>query len=287
MKAECCPLVSVLMPFYNAEQTVAYAIKSILWQSYDNWELILINDGSTDNSINVIAKFDDKRIILINSNERKRLARRLNQGVLLAKGRYIVRMDADDVSFPERFAKQVEFLLNNPEVDVVATSALIIDENFCPQGIYEVGLTHEQICKHPYLGFPMQHPTWMGKKEWFETNPYDEMIELGQDQSLLYQCYKKSTFAGISDVLIGYRYSKVACEKSFKGRRAFLQTILKQRDYLNFTFALPLQSMAFIRDFFAVLTNKHKLIVKNRTTPVNNDVLQKWNSLVNKLETAV
>src|SRR5688500_8514963 len=109
------PLVSVLMPVYNAEAYVSEAIQSILQQTYKNFEFLIINDGSTDNSEKLINTFSDSRIRYIRNSENIKLVATLNKGIDLSVGKYLVRMDADDISLPERLQKQVDFMETHPE----------------------------------------------------------------------------------------------------------------------------------------------------------------------------
>ena len=115
------PRVSILLPFFNAEQTLGPAIRSIIQQSYPHWELILIDDGSTDHSLEKAKRFDDSRIKIVADGRNLKLPRRLNQGVKISRGRYIARMDADDVTYPDRIETQLQFLERNPQIDVVAS----------------------------------------------------------------------------------------------------------------------------------------------------------------------
>ena len=105
------PMISVVMPVYNAEKYLDEAIKSILVQTCKDFEFIIINDGSNDKSLEIIEKYNiqDERIVLINRENRGLIAS-LNEGIEKTKGRYIARMDADDISLPDRFEKQIEFL---------------------------------------------------------------------------------------------------------------------------------------------------------------------------------
>ena len=104
------PLCSVVMSVYNGEEYSKESIDSILQQSYVNFEFIIIDDASTDSSLEIIQSYDEPRIILIQNNKNLFLAASLNKGIRIAKGDYIVRMDADDVSMPERLMKQVSFM---------------------------------------------------------------------------------------------------------------------------------------------------------------------------------
>ena len=153
------PLVSVVMSFHNARDTLTRAIRSLLWQTYPHWELILLDDGSSDNSAQTLKSLEDPRIHLRSDSVCRGLPVRLNQGISLAKGDYIARMDADDVAFPERCARQVAYLQNHPEVDLLATAALLVNANDQPIGLLATGLSHAAICRRPWHGFPMPHPT--------------------------------------------------------------------------------------------------------------------------------
>ena len=123
------PLVSVVMSFHNAQATLLHSIRSVIWQTYQNWELILLDDGSTDASVEVSETVNDPRIRLYGGGACRGLSARLNQGVLLTKGQYIARMDADDIAFPERFAKQVAYLQTHAEIDLLASSVLLMNKN--------------------------------------------------------------------------------------------------------------------------------------------------------------
>jgi glycosyltransferase involved in cell wall biosynthesis len=122
-------LVSVIMSVYNAEQYLAQAIESILEQSYSNFEFIILNDGSTDNSHDIVKKYaaKDKRIQLI-SRPNKGLIASLNEGLDEARGDFIARQDADDISLPERLQAQVDFLQNHPEIGLLGTNIEVINE---------------------------------------------------------------------------------------------------------------------------------------------------------------
>ena len=103
------PMISVLMSVYNAEEFLHEAIDSVLAQTYTNFEFIIIEDASTDKSQRIISSYEDPRITLIQNLSNLGLPRSLNKGINLAKGKYIARMDADDISLPERFEKQLSF----------------------------------------------------------------------------------------------------------------------------------------------------------------------------------
>ena len=122
------PLVTIGIPCYNVGRFIALSIKSVLAQTYTNFELIITDDGSTDNTVDEIRKFNDSRIIMIVDGENHGISYRLNQQIDMAKGYIFIRMDGDDIMFPNRVEKQVKYLQEHPNIDVVGTGAVIIDD---------------------------------------------------------------------------------------------------------------------------------------------------------------
>jgi glycosyltransferase involved in cell wall biosynthesis len=121
------PLVSIIIPLYNAELFIADAIDSIINQTYTNWEGIVINDSSTDNSLRIVQSFSDKRIKVVNQARKSGIVNALNAGIRAAGGKYIARMDADDICEPERIETQVKYMEANPEIILSGTRAAVID----------------------------------------------------------------------------------------------------------------------------------------------------------------
>ncbi|MDB9900852.1 glycosyltransferase [Gammaproteobacteria bacterium] len=124
------PSVSVVMPVYNAEQYLDQAIQSILDQTFTNFEFIIINDGSSDSSLEILRKYkeQDKRILLIDKKNGG-IVEALNDGLSIAKGNFIARMDSDDIAHSVRLEKQIRVFDNNPEIDLVYTGTTLIDKN--------------------------------------------------------------------------------------------------------------------------------------------------------------
>jgi glycosyltransferase involved in cell wall biosynthesis len=112
---EQAPLVSIVIPVYNGEKYLADSLDSVLCQTYQNWELIIINDGSTDSTEQLILNYQDKRIKYLRNDDNKGIIFSLNRGLRESKGVYIARLDADDIALPFRIEKQVEFLSENPD----------------------------------------------------------------------------------------------------------------------------------------------------------------------------
>lgn len=222
--SESQPLLTVAMPVYNAGQHLRLAVLSVLHQSETNWELLIIDDGSTDHALNTLSEIADPRIRIMHDGSNRGLAQRLNEAIDLARGKYFARMDQDDVSYPERFTRQLKALQDNPALDLVATRAILIDEHNRGIGVFPAAVVHEEICAKPWRGFYFPHPTWMGKTEWFRQyryripGPY-----LCEDQELLLRSYRDSRFATVDEVLFAYRIrDRVSLRKLFRTRSSVL-----------------------------------------------------------------
>src|SRR6266481_7466016 len=139
------PLVTVAMPVYNAGRYLRLAVLSIVKQTFTDWELLIIDDGSTDNALQDIIDIDDVRIRILRDGVNKGLAARLNECIDLARGKYIARMDQDDVSYPERFECQIDALKNDPLLDMVAARALAISSDDQAIGLFSYIRTHKEI----------------------------------------------------------------------------------------------------------------------------------------------
>lgn len=223
------PLVTVAMSVHNAASTLRAALRSILWQTFSDWELILVDDGSTDQTSLILGQIHDDRIHVVQGDGgRKGLAERLNQCIGLARGKYFARMDADDVAYPERFERQVRYLENHSEVDLLGHGAILFKGSDEVLGIYPTACVHEEICRCPWWGFPLAHPTWMGKRLWFVRHRYRSDLTKGQDQELLLRSYDVSRFAALPDILMGYRVERISASKTGRGRYYYCRTLLSR-----------------------------------------------------------
>ena len=203
------PTLSVLMPVYNAEQYLEEAIQSILNQTFADFELIVINDGSTDGSEAMLRSFaqGDQRIKLI-SRGNTGLTIALNEGLAAAQGKYIARMDSDDVAFPERFAKQVEFLDQHPEHVVVGSRVVLIDSAgllICP---FAQKTEHEEIdgAMMSGQGGAICHPAAMIRHDALKTiSGYRAELEPCEDRDLFLRLAEIGKLANLPDTLLKYR----------------------------------------------------------------------------------
>ncbi|WP_156902619.1 glycosyltransferase family 2 protein [Desulfomicrobium escambiense] len=256
--SDCRPLVSVILPVLNGEKSLVIALKSIVDQTYDNWELFVLDDGSIDKSVTIINDIQDHRVFPILPNHDRGLALRLNQGIHMANGKYIARMDADDISFPERLARQVEFLEAHPDVDLVGTRILVFRDDGSVIGHPFFAESHDAICARPWNGFPLPHPTWMGRADWFRRHQYAvPEYKRAEDQELLLRTHEVSTFACLPDVLLAYRQGPFCLKKTLVGRanllKAQIHCLLRSSKYLMIFKSLVIFGIKCVVDFFASL----------------------------------
>ena len=128
------PLVSVLLPVYNGSRYLQEAVDSILAQQFSDFELIAVDDGSTDSSLDILRGYSDPRLVIVPQPENRGIVHTMNEGLKRCQGKYIARMDADDIAVPERFAAQIAYLEAHPEVGVLDTVMAYIDEHSRPLG---------------------------------------------------------------------------------------------------------------------------------------------------------
>ena len=177
------PRLTVGLPFYDEERRLGDAIRSILAQSFADFELLLVDDGSRDQSLAVARSFADPRIRIVADGERRFLPARLNEIVRSAKAPYVARMDADDVIHPTRLARQMAFIEKQPACDLVGTWATITDAQGHPFGVIETRpppLTPRHVLLHGALA----HATVLGRRSWFAAHPYDEALTRAEDRDL-------------------------------------------------------------------------------------------------------
>jgi glycosyltransferase involved in cell wall biosynthesis len=222
------PIISVAMPFYNSAATLELAIRSLLNQSYTDFELLLCDDGSDDQSLTIANSFDDPRIIRWSDGRRLRLAARLNECIDRSRGLYLARMDADDIAYPDRLAHQLAYLVTHPEIDLCSAGAMVFGQRGRPFWRFSPALEHDDIIRSPFRGFPLWHPLWMGRMEWFRRWRYEESAWLAQDQELLLRSYRLSRFANLPRVLLGYRRERMTLKKLFRYKLLHIHYVCKQ-----------------------------------------------------------
>lgn len=202
-------MISVVMSVYNAEKYLEEAIDSILKQTYQNYEFIIVNDCSSDRSYEILTEYEKKstKIILIHNSSNLGLTTNLNKAISIAKGKYIARMDADDISELNRFEKQVIFFNAHDDIDIVGTFSNDIDEHGKIFRKRTTPVTHKNIIKILPMFCPMSHPTIMFKKESLaKIGFYNEKFRTSQDLDLYLRAAGAGLkFANIPEYLFRYR----------------------------------------------------------------------------------
>lgn len=273
------PLVSIGMSVRNSESTLKPALRSILQQTYTNWELLLLDDGSRDGTVSIARQYEDPRIRLIADGRSLGLAARLNQAVGLARGAYFARMDGDDISYPERLERQVGMLESHREVNLLGCGAIVFDSRGEAVGRLPLRLDHEEICARPWAGFYFAHPTWMGRIEWFRKNPYRQDALRAQDQDLLLRTYRQSRFAALPDVLLGYRQETLSLSRILRGRYHFSRALLRQLvvggDW-RLARGLIEQPAKALYDLIAVGSGLNYRLLRHRALPIDETQRGAW-----------
>lgn len=220
-------IVTIAIPFLNAKRTIADAVKSVFAQTYQDWELILIDDGSRDGSAEQVQQIKDSRVRVISDGVNCGLSARLNQIATLAQGDYLARMDADDLMHPERIARQVAFLTENSNIDVVDTATYTVDDDLTPLGIRgdePLDCSPEAVLKNGLL----IHPTMMGRTNWFRQNPYDGTFHRAEDRELWCRTCKGTQFARLCEPLFFYREALNGNLQNYVNTGRTIRKILRQ-----------------------------------------------------------
>jgi len=212
--------VTVLMPVYNGANYIAEAIDSVLKQSYTDYEFLIINDGSTDNTTEIISSFNDSRIQVINHFHRMGIATALNTGLVNAKGKYIARFDADDICLPGRLALQVNFLESHPDYILTGSDAEYISES--GEHLFHfkcIGYTNEQILKKINYQCPFIHSSVMYRKEpVLKAGGYSLYAHNFEDYFLWVSLHKFGKFSNLPQPLIKVRFNPASATIDEKRR---------------------------------------------------------------------
>ena len=203
------PAVSVILPAYNCEKFIGKAIQSVLEQTFIDFELIVINDGSIDNTESVIHEFDDQRIFYLKNSNNQGLVYTLNKAITHANGKYIARMDADDICLRERLTRQKTFLDQNEDIAVVASTIEFINEQEEKTGIWKLDrqtVTPAQIRRAILKENCIAHPTVMMRSEIIKQLKYKEYQKNIEDYDLWLRLLNRGhKIAKLDEPLLLYR----------------------------------------------------------------------------------
>ena len=208
MSARINPVVSVILPVSNAVQSISRAVDSIRNQTLTDWELIIVDDASTDGTSQVLGDLakQDERIVVFRLDKNQGTAHALNFAWKKAQGNLVARMDADDFSLPDRLALQVAFFSKHSDIEVLGTGVLLENSNGETVGESTKPETHEQLMKEMSIRVPFFHPTVMFRKDFLQRcGGYEPMWRRHQDLELWWRTYRNSNFANLTQPLLRYK----------------------------------------------------------------------------------
>lgn len=200
-------LVSIIMSVYNDEKYLNEALDSIFAQTIQNFELIIIDDCSTDDTVKIIESYHDKRIRLMVNDKNEGLTKNLNKALKYVRGKYIARMDGDDRSRPQRFEKQIEFLEENPDLMLISCRTHMFGEEDL---ISDIQGTPKQLQTMMLIRPVLAHPGFMMRRELIEVHgfQYDETYRSAQDYNFAVRVAREFSIGITKDVLLDYRVHK-------------------------------------------------------------------------------
>lgn len=202
------PKISIVMAAYNEERDIAKAIESILAQTFTDWELIIVDDGSSDNTVAIIQSFaaQDDRIRLIRNETNLELSASLNRGIEVARADLIARADADDINLPQRLSKQFEFMQQNPQIDVLGTAAYLLDANGQRVNTVSYPQAHDELSQLSFLKNHFFHPSVIIRSRFFDAaGVYNPEYPNAEDKEIWLRGLRSGCrYANLSEPLIEY-----------------------------------------------------------------------------------
>lgn len=269
-------VICIGISFYNAEKYVNDAILSVMNQTYSDWSLLLVDDGSTDSSLKIINKYTvDPRVRVISDGQNRGLVYRLNQLINLSNAKYFVRMDADDIMHPKRLEKQLIFLKSNPQIDVVGSWAYSIDTKNRLQGVLKNKIkpvSLEDVFNHAFI-----HPSIMGKKKWFEKNPYDSQFVRMEDMELWSRTVEYSNFYNLPEPLLYYREVGVPYLSkyllSMSGERKLVRRVYGRKMLSKYKLLIRNYIKSFVYIVFSIFRLQN-ILIKKRSGKIDSTLLR-------------
>ena len=275
------PKITVLMSVYNGEKHLHEAIDSILNQTCKDFEFLIINDGSTDRTAHILQNYNDPRIKIINNEENMGLVKSLNKGLSMARGEYIARMDADDISLPERIAKQVQYMDEHPEVGILGTWIECIAENVINQNRYfpsTPGFTGWTL----FFDNCIAHPTVMMRRNVIESlGFYRSKFLHSEDYDLWTRANGVTQLTNLPHALLRYRISKDSIcilhsqaqnENGIKIAHSMFTTWLGPEISIEeivriqqMTLGIPLASLEQIESVSRIIHKLHRVFLEKKT----------------------
>lgn len=279
--------ISIGIPFYNAENYFSYAIESVIKQSFKDWELILVNDGSTDGSLKIAEDFAlrDNRIRVISDGLNRKLPYRLNQIIDESKYEYIARMDADDLIHPDRLKIQLDFLEKNKKFDLVSTGVISINDKNQVKGIRRVNEIYtdfSEVKRH----YPIVHASILARKEWYLRNKYNQDLPRTEDFELWCRCIsnKDLNLAVLPKALYYYREEGLVTAEKLK--RSYIDGLNVYKKYCmkpKIKVILFSKLRIFIVDLFNNFGLLQYLITIRNRKSVDSNLIAYHQNIVSKI----
>lgn len=277
------PLVTIALPVYNCAETLPVTMRSVLSQTMTDWELLIVDDGSSDDTVEIARQYADPRIHVFSEGKNAGISERLNQAIERASGYYIARQDGDDISYPDRLEKQVAFLQQHDDIDLLAARMVTFRDDGSLITVSPTVETHEEICAKPWAGmFQMAHPTWIGKRTWYDKYRYDPVNKKGEDRELLLRAYRESRFACLPEVLVGYRNDHLTLRKNLSKRAWFSWALLMQSiQQVNPSLLLGVaeQSAKASIEMVAVALGQRNRAVRKRILDITDSERATWDAV--------
>ncbi len=229
------PRVSIVMACYNAQDHVARAIDSMLSQTFSDFEYIIIDDGSTDRTLTILDEYQEKdcRIIVLKNEKNLGLSASLNKGIRAARGEYIARMDADDWSYSSRLKRQVALLDTRPEIDILGTNVINVNEKDEEISISTLPECHHDIISRMFKKTLIFHPTILLRRQvYLKYGYYDPTLRWAEDADLWYRIYDQVTFHNIQKPQLRYTVKKRLTDKIIRNNLKVKYTNMRRRGLL-------------------------------------------------------
>ena len=250
----------------------------------------MIDDGSTDDTAARAGKYSDGRIKLVVGATSLGLAARLNEAIDLASGELFARMDGDDVSYPLRLERQVEYLDHHQRVDLIGSAVLVFGRDGVAVGKRAAPALHATMVGRPEGGFPIAHPTLLGRIQFFRRFRYRAEAIRCEDQDLLLRSYRHATFGNVPDILLGYREEELDLRKLLTARRYFASAVWRQLaangEHLAGVRGVALQLAKGSLDVLAVATRLDHKLLRQRARPLSEAEVSEWDRLWTSVQLA-
>ena len=253
------PLVSVVMPAYNAEPYIAEAIESILAQTLEDFEFIVVDDGSTDATAEIAARYAerDSRIVLLRNERNLNLPASINRGICSARGRYVARMDADDWSYPQRLERQVALMEANPVVVISGGAMEICGPSLTPIDRREYNLTDVTVRARIFRYSPFSHPAVIFRTEAARAvGGYDDGLFAAEDYDFYFRIGRHGEFANLPGVVLKLRTHPRSLSRSLSTRQERLTLYIRLKAVVEYGYRMSAYDWLY---FFAQAAGSYLL----------------------------